>query len=44
MKGVDERIDESVPSWFDPIERMENDRITKKVYVGECVGSCLVGR
>ena len=24
--------------------RMENDRIAKRVYVGECAGSCLVDR
>ena len=26
------------------MERMENDRTAKKVDVGECAGSCLVGR
>ena len=26
------------------LKRMENDRIAKRVYVGECVGSRLVGR
>ena len=26
------------------MERMENDRIAKRVYVGKCAGSCLVGR
>ena len=26
------------------VERMENDRIAKRVYVGECVGSHSVGR
>ena len=35
-KGVDERIDEGVLLWFGHVERMENDRITKRVYVGEC--------
>ena len=30
--------------WFDHVERMENDRIAKIVYVGECAGSCSVGR
>ena len=38
VKGVDE----SFLHWFGYIERMENDRIVK-VYVGECVGSHLVG-
>ena len=35
-KGMDERIDKGV--WFDHIERMENDRIDKMVYVRECEG------
>ena len=26
------------------VERMENDTIAKRVYVGECSGSCSVGR
>ena len=43
-KGVDERIDEVVLRWFHPVERMENDRITKRVFVGECAGSRSVGR
>ena len=38
-KGVDERIDEGVLRWFCHVERMENDRIAKRVYVGECAGS-----
>ena len=32
-KGVDERIDEGVLRWFGHVERMENDRIAKRVYV-----------
>ena len=32
-KGLDERIDESVLRWFDHVERMENDKIAKRVYV-----------
>ena len=43
-KGVDERIDEGVLRWFGHGERMENDRIAKWVFVGECVGSRSVGR
>ena len=35
-KGVDERINEGVLQWFAHMERMENDRIAKRVYVGEC--------
>ena len=26
------------------MERIENDKITKRVYVWECAGSCSVGR
>ena len=43
-KDLDERIDKGVLQWFGHVERMERDRITKTVYVGECPGSCLVGR
>ena len=32
-KGVDEKIDEDVLRWFGHVERIENDRIAKKVYV-----------
>ena len=44
MKGVDERIDEGVLRWIGHVERMKNDRIAKRVYEGECAGSCSVGR
>ena len=30
--------------WFSHVERMENYRIAKRVYVGVCAGSRLVGR
>ena len=43
-KGVDERIDEGVLRWFGHVEKRERDRIDKRVYVGECAGSCSVGR
>ena len=33
-KGLDERIDEGVLWWFGHVERMEKDRIAKRVYVG----------
>ena len=33
-KGVDEMIDEDILRWFGHVERMENDRIAKRVYVG----------
>ena len=38
MKAVDKRIDESVLWWFGYGERMKNDRIVKRVYVGEYAG------
>ena len=38
-KGLDEHIDESVLRLFYYVERMENDRMAKRVYVGECAGS-----
>ena len=34
-KGVDESIDEGVLRWFHHVESIENDRITKRVYVGD---------
>ena len=43
-KGLDVRIDEGVQWWFGHVERMERDRITKRVYVGECASSRSVGR
>ena len=43
-KGVDEKINEGVLRWFDHVERMENDRIANRVYVGECAGSRSVGK
>ena len=43
-KRVDERVDEDVLRWFGHMERMEKDRIAKRVYVGECAGSCSVSK
>ena len=43
-KFLDERIDEGVLRWFGHGERMDRVRIAKRVYVGECAGSCSVGR
>ena len=43
-EGVDERIDEGVLWSSGHVERMEIDRIAKRVYVGECAGSRPVGR
>ena len=44
VKGVDKRIDEDVLRWFGHVERMENDRIAKRIYVGECAWFRLVGK
>ena len=43
-KGVDERIEEDVLHWFSHVERIENDRIAKRFYVGEFAGSSSVGQ
>ena len=43
-KDVDEKIDEGVFRWVGHVERMENDRLAKRVYVGECAGSRSMGR
>ena len=43
-KGVDERINKDVLNWFSHVERMENDRIAKRFYVGEFAGSSSVGQ
>ena len=44
IKGADERINEGILWWFGLVERMENDRIAKRAYVGECAGNHLLGR
>ena len=41
-KGVEESIDEGW--WFGHVKGMENDRIAKRVYVGEFACSHSVGR
>ena len=43
-KGVNKRIDEGVLWWFGHAERMENDKIAKRVYQGESAGGHSVGR
>ena len=43
-KRIEERIDEDVLRWFSHVERMENDRFAKRVYVGVCAGTHSVGR
>ena len=35
-KALDEKIDEVVLRCFGHVERMENSRIAKRVFVGEC--------
>ena len=42
-KGLGKRIDEGVLQWFTCVERIEKDRIAKRVYVVECAGSRSVG-
>ena len=42
-EGRDENINESILRWFNHIERIGNGRNAKTVYMGECVGSRLVG-
>ena len=42
-KEVDERIDEGVLRWLGHVEGMKNDRIAKRVYVGEYAGSDSMG-
>ena len=43
-KGLDEMTDEAILQWFSNVERMERDRIAKRVYVGECAGSRSMGK
>ena len=45
LKSVAKGVDESILRWFYHIERMENDRIAKRVYIMlECLGNHLVGQ
>ena len=44
LKGLDERIEEGILWWFGHVERMERNKITKRVYVGKCARSHSVGR
>ena len=43
-EGSRRRIDEGVLKWFGHVERMENDRLAKRVCVGECAGSRSMGK
>src|SRR5678815_5559529 len=43
-KGVNERINESTLRWFGHVERMNDSRLVKRMYSGECVGNRPAGR
>ena len=43
-KGVKERISESILRWFGHMERMDENRLVKRMYKGECVGDKRRGR
>jgi hypothetical protein len=43
-KGVIERINESMLRWFGHVERMDGNRLVKRMYSSECVGNRPVGR
>ena len=43
-KRLDERIEEGFLHWFGHLERVERDRIAKRVYVRECAGRLSVGK
>ena len=44
MQGEDERIEEGVLQLFSHVERIGNDRIPKRAYVGKCAGCLSIGR
>src|SRR5678815_4819944 len=43
-KGVNERINESMLRWFGHVERMNDSRLVKRMYSGECFGNRPAGR
>src|SRR5678816_1585400 len=43
-KGVNERINESTLRWFGHMKRMNDSRLVKWMYSGECVGNRPAGR
>ena len=43
-KWIAEKIDEGVLRWFGYVERMEKERIAKRIYGRECAGRCSIGR
>ena len=44
QKGVLERINESILSWFGHVIRMKDNRLVKQMYKSECAGNRLPGR
>ena len=42
--GVNEKIAESVLRWFGHLERMDGNRLVKRMYNGECEGDRSVRR
>src|SRR5678815_2984301 len=43
-KGVNERINESTLRWFGHVERMNDSRLDKRMYSGECAVNRPAGR
>ena len=43
-KGVDKRIDEDVLWWYGHVERIQKERIAKRICVEDFAGSRSVGR
>ena len=43
-QGLGKRFNEGVLQWFGFVERMERDRISKRIYIGESADSRSVGR
>ena len=43
-KGINERVNESVLRWFGHVERMDDSRMVKRMYKGECIGRLPKGR
>src|SRR5678815_3550373 len=42
--GVNQRINESTLRWFNHVERMDDSRLVKWMYSGECAGNRSAGR